>query len=196
MSVIALSGVRIDGVAVDGGPLERVVRELCGRPSDLADAAMLPAEPGLYAWWASVTVFPELPGQPNLIIGDARLLYLGIATRLRTRVVSNHLARSGSSTLRRTLAGLLLAQEGYRTRWTDRVVLLPDDEIRLTTWMHQHLRLTTALHPEPRAIERQLIERLRPPLNIEGTAAGATRTVIQAARKAYNASAGPRPKKP
>lgn len=183
-------------MTTEGGSLDRVINELCGHPSGLADAAKLPAEPGLYAWWAPTTVLPELPGQPNPATQDMRLLYLGIATRLRTRIMSNHLARSGSSTLRRTLAGLLLAREGYRTRWTDRVILLPDDEIRLTTWMRQHLRLTTALHPEPRTIERQLIERLHPSLNIEGTAAGPARTVIQNARKAYYASAGPRPEKP
>lgn len=131
-------------------------------------------------------MLPESTGRQP---AGVRLLYLGIATRLRKRIASNHLARSGSSTLRRTLAGLLLAQEGFRTQWTDRVVLLPDEEIRLTTWMRQHLRLTTALHPEPRTIERQLIELLRPPLNIEGTAPGAARTKIQNARKAYRASA-------
>jgi hypothetical protein len=38
---------------------------------------------------------------------DLRLLYVGIATKLRTRLASNHLGRTGSSTLRRTLAGLL-----------------------------------------------------------------------------------------
>src|SRR4051794_29257476 len=47
------------------------------------------------------------------------------------------------STLRRTLAGLL-ASEGYRTTWTDRVVLIPQDETRLTAWMYAHLRLTWA----------------------------------------------------
>jgi hypothetical protein len=60
---------------------------------------------------------------------------VGIATKLRSRLVANHLRRSGSSTLRRTLAGLLLLDEQYRTRWTDRVVLVDDDEARLTHWM-------------------------------------------------------------
>lgn len=42
---------------------------------------------------------------------------------------------------RRTLAGLLMPTEGYCTTWTDRVVLIPEDEQRLTDWMRQHLRL-------------------------------------------------------
>ncbi|WP_346772720.1 GIY-YIG nuclease family protein [Rhodococcus sp. 14C212] len=40
-----------------------------------------------------------------------RLIYVGIASHLRRRIVHNHLRRSGSSTLRRTLAGLLILTE-------------------------------------------------------------------------------------
>jgi hypothetical protein len=46
------------------------------------------------------------PTSPKL-----RLLYVGIATKLRSRLVSNHLGRTGSSTLRRTMAGFLLDDE-------------------------------------------------------------------------------------
>ena len=90
---------------------------------------------GVYAWWAAPSVFPDLPGPPNGNVPGLRLLYVGRATNLRGRILRNHLRRSGSSTLRRTLAGLLSA-EGYRTMWTDRVVLVPEDETRLTAWMH------------------------------------------------------------
>ncbi|WP_454836902.1 GIY-YIG nuclease family protein [Rhodococcus qingshengii] len=68
-----------------------------------------------------------------------RLLYVGLATNLRRRVISNHLRRSGPSTLRRTPAALRLDAEHYRTRRTDRVVLVDEDEIRLTAWMRAHL---------------------------------------------------------
>ncbi len=45
--------------------------------------------------------------------------------------------------IRWTLAGLLIDTENYRTRaTTDRVVLIDDDEIRLTEWMTTHLRLS------------------------------------------------------
>jgi hypothetical protein len=122
-----------------------------------------------------------------------RLLYIGIAGRLRTRIVGNHLRRSGTSTLRRTLAGLLLEVEGYRTTWTDRVVLVPDDERRLTGWMHEHLALTWTEHPEPRTLEPVLIARLRPPLNVDGAVADLTRDAIKRARAAFYVSAGNRP---
>ena len=99
-----------------------------------------PAVAGLYAWWAPPTVLTVLAGPPHPLRQDLRLLYVGIATRLRSRLASNHLRRSGSSTLRRTLAGLLLDEEHLRTRWTDRVVLVDDDEIRLTDWMTTNMR--------------------------------------------------------
>ncbi|MGI8334478.1 GIY-YIG nuclease family protein [Actinomadura scrupuli] len=153
----------------------------------------LPQTEGLYAWWAPPAVLPALPGPINPNTPHLRLLYIGIAQRLRTRIAGNHLRRSGSSTLRRTLAGLLMETEGYRTTWTDRVVLVPDDEIRLTAWMHQHLLLTWTEQSGARQIETELIPRLRPPLNVEGSGTGAERALVRRARAAFRASAGPRP---
>lgn len=90
----------------------------------------LPRTSGLYAWWGRPDVLPHLvePAHPH--VDELRLLYIGTATNLRTRITQNHLRRTGSSTLRRTLAGLLMTSESYRTRWTSRVVLIDEDEVR------------------------------------------------------------------
>ncbi|WP_213571514.1 GIY-YIG nuclease family protein [Rhodococcus sp. USK13] len=154
----------------------------------LDDLSTLPAVPGLYAWWAAPDVFPQLTGPPHPTDTGARLLYVGLATNLRRRITSHHLRRSGSSTLRRTLAGLLLDTEGYRTRRTDRVVLVDEDEIRLTAWMHAHLRVSWCEHPTPAAVEATVIEQWAPPLNV-AHASGPARALIEAARAAYFASA-------
>lgn len=156
----------------------------------LDDLMTLPAAPGLYAWWAAAEVFPALPGPAHPTDFGERLLYVGLATNLRRRIIKDHLRRSRSSTLRRTLAGLLLDTEHYRTRRTDRVVLVADDEIRLTAWMHAHLRLSWCPHPTPGAVEATVIEQWAPPLNVVH-ASGPTRAVVQAARRAYSASAEP-----
>ncbi|MFF4810944.1 GIY-YIG nuclease family protein [Micromonospora chersina] len=79
--------------------------------------------------------------------------------------VRNQLRRSGSSTLRRTLAGLPVC-EGYLTTWTDRVV--PEDEARLTTWMYAHVRLSWVEDAEWATIEAQLVRRVHTPLNVHG----------------------------
>ncbi|WP_053744590.1 GIY-YIG nuclease family protein [Streptomyces sp. NRRL WC-3618] len=92
----------------------------------------LPTTAGLYAWWAPAEVLASFSGTANSGRPKRRLLYLGKAKRLRSRIVSNHLRDSGRSALRRTLAGLLMSTEGYRTAWTDRVVLVGEDEQRLT----------------------------------------------------------------
>ncbi|MDG5806033.1 GIY-YIG nuclease family protein [Streptomyces ossamyceticus] len=162
-------------------------------PGRAADA--LPTTAGVYAWWAPPTVLTSFPGPVNTGDAGRRLLYLGKASRLRSRVVSNHLRDSGRSTLRRTLAGLLMLTESYRTTWTDRVVLIPEDEERLTQWMHHHLTLTWTEHPDPVPLERKLISQLHPPLNVEGAEHGAVRDRVMQARAFYYASAGPRPDK-
>jgi hypothetical protein len=154
----------------------------------LNDLATLPSAPGLYAWWTTPEVFPQLPGPTHPANTGVRLLYVGLATNLRRRIVRNHLRRSGQSTLRRTLAGLLLDTEHYRTRRTDRVVLVDEDEARLTAWMHTHLQLSWCQHPTPDAVEAAVIAQWAPPLNV-AHASGPARTVIETARAAYSASA-------
>ena len=104
--------------------------------------ARLPSAPGIYSWWADPMTFSSLKSPTSATNSTDRLLYLGLAANLRKRVTQNHLRRSGSSTLRRTLAGLLMKTENYRTRFTDRVVLVEEDERRLTEWMEVNLRLS------------------------------------------------------
>jgi hypothetical protein len=145
---------------------------------------------GVYAWWAGPSVLPDLHGPVNPNVPSLRMLYLGRATTLRGRILRNHLRRSGNSTLRRTLAGLLVS-EGYRTTWTDRVVLVPEDETRLTAWMHANLQLTWAQDAEPGSIEATLVRRLHPPLNVSGVDPGDVQAAVIAAKDRYNTSSRP-----
>jgi hypothetical protein len=157
-----------------------------------AAAGALSRGSGVYAWWARPAVFPDLPGMANPADPAVRLLYVGRAGSLRGRILRNHLRRSGSSTLRRTLAGLLMPTQDYRTMWKDdRAVLIPDDEVRLTAWMRSHLRLTWAEQPWPEEIEDELIWRLVPPLNVYGVAEGDLQPSVVAAKAAFRSSAHP-----
>jgi hypothetical protein len=184
-------GTRSDHLSDDRPRVEEALRLLSGRPAPLDVAVKRVSRgSGVYAWWAGPSVLPGLPGVPNDDDPSLRLLYLGRATSLRGRILRNHLRRSGSSTLRRTLAGLLVA-EGYRTTWTDRVVLVAEDETRLTAWMHTHLRLTWAADPEPASVEAELVRRLHPPLNVSGVSPEHLQQTVLDAKSAYNASAGP-----
>ena len=181
--------VRVDAAA----HLEEIIASLVSEPISPTEVpARAPAVAGLYAWWVPAAVLPTLTGPMHPRRPDLRLLYVGIATSLRRRLASNHLRRSGSSTLRRTLAGLLLDEERFRTRWTDRVVLVDDDEIRLTAWMTTNLRISWCEHPTPRDVEAGIIQMMRPPLNVDH-ASGSTREIVKTARRTYYASAGRRP---
>ncbi|MEU5563505.1 GIY-YIG nuclease family protein [Micromonospora musae] len=182
---------RPDDIPTDGARVEDALRLLSGVPLGLDVAVKrLSRGSGVYAWWAGPSTFPDLPGPSNASDPSLRLLYLGRATSLRGRILRNHLRRSGSSTLRRTLAGLLVS-EGYRTTWTDRVVLVSEDEARLTAWMYAHLRLTWAEDPEPGTIEAELLRRVHPPLNVYGVDPEHIQAAVVAAKNSYNASSRP-----
>lgn len=184
-------GMRPDDVPTDRARVEEALRLLSGVPVGLDVAVKgLSRGSGVYAWWAAPSVLPDLPGPPNGNVPSLRLLYLGRATSLRGRILRNHLRRSGSSTLRRTLAGLLVS-EGYRTTWTDRVVLVPEDEERLTAWMYAHLRLTWAQDTEPATVEAELVRRLHPPLNVHGVDPEHLQAAVVAAKNAYNSAGRP-----
>lgn len=178
-------------VPTDEERVDAALRLLTGPPVALDVAVKrLARGSGVYAWWAAPSVLPDLPGPPNDSDPSRRMLYLGRATSLRGRILRNHLRRSGSSTLRRTLAGLLVS-EGFRTTWTDRVVLVPEDEARLTAWMHENLRLTWAEDAEPADIEAELVRRLHPPLNVHGVDPEHIQAAVVAAKNSYNTSSGP-----
>jgi len=170
---------------------EDALRMLFGVPVGLDTAAKsLGRGSGVYAWWADVSVLPDLPGPSHDTVPSLRMLYLGRAGNLRGRILRNHLRRSGSSTLRRTLAGLLVS-ENYRTTWTDRVVLVPDDELRLTAWMHKHLKLTWAEQVDPENTEAELVWRLHPPLNVIGVHPDDLQPAVVAAKDRYDTSSRP-----
>ena len=191
MASISTPETRPDDVPTERARVEEALRLLSGEPVGLGVAVMkLGRGSGVYAWWAAPSIFPDLPGPPNGSVPSLRLLYLGRATSLRGRILRNHLRRSGSSTLRRTLAGLLVS-EGYRTTWTDRVVLVAEDEARLTASMYAYLRLTWAQDAEPATIEAELVRRVHPPLNVHGVDPGHVQPAVVAAKNAYNASSRP-----
>jgi hypothetical protein len=182
---------RSDDVPTDRARVEEVMRLISGVPVGLDVAVKrLSRGSGVYAWWADPSILPDLPGPPNESVPSLRLLYLGRATSLRGRILRSHLRRSGSSTLRRTLAGLLVS-EGYRTTWTDRVVLVAEDEARLTAWMHAHLRLTWAADPESEMIVDELVRRVHPPLNVHGVDPEHIQPAVVAAKNSYNTSSHP-----
>jgi hypothetical protein len=156
----------------------------------------VPAEAGLYAWWSLPGALPGITGRRHPD-GEHELLYVGIArsgpasrATLRSRVIGNHVSgTTGQSTLRRSLASLLFEQEGWRSRFTDRPLLVPDDELRLSEWMQQRLALTWAVHEQPWTVGTQVIAELTPPLNQSANLAHPSYALVRDARRRWRQAA-------
>ena len=156
-------------------------------------ATTVPTRPGLYAVQADDAVWLELGLGPR---PDQRPLYVGksessLAARdVRTRFATGH---TGHSTLRRTLAALLvdeldlvacprnLARPGYFTSFG----LVADGDQRLSDWMRDRLRL--AVWPSPAGVvlddvETEVLLELQPPLNLSKVGTQ-WKPAISAARK-------------
>lgn len=179
------------------------VQALGGQPRR-AGAADVPNAPGLYAIWADGAVTEQLGiGQD----GRAAPIYIGKAERsLRDRDLRAHFGvdgpnvRSGSSTLRRSLAALLVDELELRPVPRGNTAgaaargfsLHPEDERRLTAWMQDRLLLTTWALPGTLGIrlgdvELRAIRHWDPPLNI--VHAPTSRTALRAARAALRSRA-------
>ena len=147
-------------------------------PGTQVSAASVPHRPGLYAIHADADVWEELG---LAVPPDPRPLYAGKAERsLAGRDITTHFAtgRTGSSTLRRALAGLLAEPLGLRGQprntakpaYFSNFGLEAEGDERLTSWMHDRLRIATWASPsgvELDEIETVVLRTLQPPLNLD-----------------------------
>jgi hypothetical protein len=181
-------------VAVDSSLLAEALRHLVGPGMSIADArGDVPRRPGLYAVHGAAEVWHELGlGEPP----DGRPLYLGKAEgSLASRDVDTHFStgKTGSSTLRRSLAGLLAEQLALEGRPRNPAKperfanfgLEASGDGRLTSWMVSRLRL--AVWPAPDSVILDLVEtaalvELLPPLNVAKVSTP-WRPLVQAGRR-------------
>ena len=173
----------------DRSLIDEAVGALVGARFAIAEASKLvPAAPGLYAVHADARVWQELGlGQPV----DDRPLYIGKAERsLASRDLGTHFSTgtTGSSTLRRSLAALLVDVLDLRAVPRNRdkperfanFGLEPGGDQRLTDWMVE--RLTLAIWPSPRTVrlgevETAVLQLLRPPLNLSSVSTSWTAVI-------------------
>ena len=176
--------------------IDEVITQLTSIPKSLKEAtgaSGLPRNPGLYAWWTVRGSIPDVPHCPHPELPNLGLFYVGISPssakssqNLRKRVAGNHIkGNTGGSTFRLTLASLLFETMAWQPVMTDRPLLTRDDNRALTEWQHEHLRLTWATHPEPWAIEHEVIAQLQPPLNLAGNRAHPLAATVSAARRRF-----------
>ena len=153
---------------------------------------MAPRAAGLYAFygddqaWRDLDLTPVPGGQP---------LYVGKAERsLNGRDVGTHFAsgKTGSSTVRRSLAALLVdtlelvpvPRNLARPDGSANFGLTPESDARLSRWMEDRLRLATWTKPDGvwlDDLETEVVRTLRPPLNLDKV--GQPRERLRVARK-------------
>ncbi|MFJ8042048.1 GIY-YIG nuclease family protein [Kitasatospora sp. NPDC096147] len=162
---------------------------------EAADA--VPSAAGLYAIHGDAAAFGELGTG-----GADRPLYVGKAERsLAGRDLRTHFAtgRTGSSTLRRTLAALLreplalraVPRNPARPDGSATYALAPEGDERLTAWMRARLCISVWRGPagaDLAGIETAVLRAVRPSLNLAGMGSAADPR-IRAARAAMAAEA-------
>lgn len=161
-------------------------------PLDEAVASLVRA-PGLVAWWAVPKVLPV--DGPRHRTDDVVLLEVGAATSLRNRVTRQDLYRTGVSSLRRTLAGLLLDELALRPVWAAEVVLPRADEDRLTGWMRAHLRLGWCALQKTQHADRERRELLGPVTEALGPALREDGEPARSAQARFVEAAGEKPER-
>lgn len=169
----------------------------------LASFAAAPGEvdrPGLYAWFVDDAGTEGLSRglrirlQPGLVYAGQAGAGTSTAT-LRTRISGNH--RSGTirgSTFRRTLAALLAGDLGLRRDGPDR--LADDGEVRLSAWMREHLQIAVAPWDDRSSLghlEDLVLDRLDPPLNLQGMRPSPVRLALSRLRAARDVGPTPAP---
>lgn len=155
------------------------LEELAGVRQPRKDAAEHVARrAGLYAFygderaWSEIQLTPAFDGQP-LYVGKAEM-------SLNGRDVGTHFGtgKTGSSTLRRSLAALLsdeldlvpMPRNLVKPDGSANFALEQAGDARLSDWMEHRLFLATWVKPDGvflDNVETAVVRRLRPPLNLD-----------------------------
>ncbi|WP_395821104.1 GIY-YIG nuclease family protein [Curtobacterium flaccumfaciens] len=185
--------------------LDNAKQALRADPFQVTSAERMPTGPGLYAVWSKEEAWSEIGLGWR---GPLTPLYVGKAEdSLRRREVDTHFAagsssasKTGSSTVRRSFAALLAPSLSFRAiprnvkkpGHFSNYALRSDDDLRLTSWMHEHLLLSAWAKPAElaaplRSLEALIIREWDPPINIQGAAS--SRAALKAARSVLSAQA-------
>ena len=129
--------------------------------------------PGLYSWWVDQAGAEDLSRGLGLLV-ECGLIYAGLAGATRwpsgkrsnntlwSRVMTMHLGGNHEfSTFRRTLGAILAEANGAKHI----------DENELTQWMYDHLRIVAIPYDDGDVLgrlERDVLDELDPPLNLQG----------------------------
>ena len=148
------------------------------RAEALGSPSLVPAQPGVYAWYFNLSPLEALPERvhENEL---GYLLYVGIAPRmprsqdgrpsgqnLRSRIRKHFSGDASRSTLRLTLGSLLSTELQLRRVGASERRTFGEGEAVLADWIAKHARVCWYVDPRPWPIESALIADLILPLNL------------------------------
>jgi hypothetical protein len=170
-----------------------VSAEAFGIEQILASPNLMPRQKGLYSWWMTPGSIPGLSGLAHPIRPDLQLLYVGIASKpasdLRKRLTTHIGGTSRRSTQRLSLAAVLADQYGWSaTMVSGRPALAPEFEAQLSSFMAKHLTVSWLIHGQPESVETAVIQRLMPPLNLDGNSRHPSYFYVKEKRAAFRSS--------
>ncbi len=164
---------------------------LLSRAEALEQPSPVPAEPGVYAWFFS-RVSGLFPIAGSATRDSFELLYLGIApsrpgskSSLRRRLRGHLRGNASGSTLRLTLGCMLATELGIELRQTGASgrMTFGAGEAALSEWLDENARIAWVVLPEPWLVEKELIQRLSLPLNLEFNSAHPFHTRLSELRR-------------
>ena len=149
---------------------------LYSRTAVLSKPCPVPSTSGLYAWY-----FKEIPdGVPTddcQMKGDLTLLYIGISPKseqskenLRKRITYHFKGNAEGSTLRLTLGVLLERKSSCPLRRVGsgkRMTFTHAGEQWLDQWLEENAFVCWMEHPAPWEVEKELLQSISCPLNIQ-----------------------------
>jgi hypothetical protein len=155
----------------------------------IAEGKAVVDRPGLYSWWVDQVGADDLTRGLGVPL-ERGLIYAGLAGATRwpsgrhskntlwLRVMTMHLGGNHEfSTFRRTL-GAILAEANCAKHI---------DEESVTRWMHRHLRIIATPFDDRDALgrlERDVLNELDPPLNLQGMSPTPVRRRLKQLRRA------------
>jgi hypothetical protein len=169
---------------------------LAGIKHSIAEAERHVADvAGLYAIYGALEIWQQLGlGDPP----DNRPMYVGKAEEsLKARDLRQHFGTgaTGSSTVRRTFAAMLRDARGFvgvprnrakPSKWSH-YALDDEHEAALTEWMRGNLKLAVWTMPpecgDLHAVEKGVLAKLVPPLNLQDNPTSPWRTAVRKARR-------------
>jgi hypothetical protein len=191
---------RVDAPDTSSAVLHVEAEDFCMRLTD-DGVALAPGEfvtrgpaalkvPGLYSWWVDSAGAADLSAGLEMPL-ESGLIYAGLAGATRwpsgrrssntlwSRISGMHLGgKHEFSTFRRTLGAILASARGEQEI----------DEVRLTAWMHDHLKVIAVPFEDADSLgklEDDVLTRLDPPLNLQGMTPTATRRRLKELRRPH-----------